>query len=106
MARLTAYENYCEYCRRLGIEPASFTGWATGAGDPRRHALNGAHPHTQPRKKPTSYIGWFVLVILIAIVLVVFAARSPTAICMDGSPSYSGNDQGTCSWHGGVKSWR
>ena len=29
----------------------------------------------------------------------------PTAICMDGSTSYSRHHSGTCSWHGGVKRW-
>lgn len=29
----------------------------------------------------------------------------PSAVCNDGSYSYSSNDQGTCSWHGGVDYW-
>lgn len=29
----------------------------------------------------------------------------PTAICNDGTYSYSLNASGTCSWHGGVQSW-
>jgi hypothetical protein len=28
-----------------------------------------------------------------------------TAICNDGSYSYSQNASGTCSWHGGVQAW-
>lgn len=28
-----------------------------------------------------------------------------SAICNDGTPSYSEHDQGTCSWHGGVNHW-
>ena len=31
--------------------------------------------------------------------------RSPTATCNDGSYSYSQNRSGTCSWHGGVRTW-
>jgi hypothetical protein len=30
---------------------------------------------------------------------------APTAICMDGTYSYSANRSGTCSWHGGVAEW-
>ena len=33
------------------------------------------------------------------------SGRSYTAICRDGTLSYSKNRQGTCSHHGGVKSW-
>ena len=29
----------------------------------------------------------------------------PTAICADGTYSYSGHRRGTCSWHGGVSQW-
>lgn len=29
----------------------------------------------------------------------------PTAICNDGTYSYSLNHSGTCSWHGGVSTW-
>ncbi|MGO9732691.1 DUF3761 domain-containing protein [Mycobacterium sp.] len=29
----------------------------------------------------------------------------PTAICNDGTPSYSQHRSGTCSHHGGVKQW-
>ena len=29
----------------------------------------------------------------------------PTALCQDGTYSYSQNRQGTCSWHGGVAKW-
>ena len=30
---------------------------------------------------------------------------SPTAICKDGTYSYSKNRRGTCSHHGGVEKW-
>jgi hypothetical protein len=30
----------------------------------------------------------------------------PTALCVDGSYSYSAHHSGTCSWHGGVARWR
>jgi len=29
----------------------------------------------------------------------------PTALCRDGSYSYSAHQSGTCSWHGGVARW-
>lgn len=29
----------------------------------------------------------------------------PTALCADGSYSYSTGDRGVCSWHGGVGEW-
>ena len=29
----------------------------------------------------------------------------PSAICRDGTYSYSQNRSGTCSWHGGVSTW-
>ncbi|HWM32751.1 MAG TPA: DUF3761 domain-containing protein [Pseudolysinimonas sp.] len=32
-------------------------------------------------------------------------AESPTALCRDGTYSYSQNHRGTCSWHGGVAEW-
>ncbi len=33
------------------------------------------------------------------------ASSTATAICVDGTVSYSANRQGTCSHHGGVNSW-
>ncbi|MQG21570.1 MAG: DUF3761 domain-containing protein [SAR202 cluster bacterium] len=30
---------------------------------------------------------------------------SPTALCKDGTYSYSQSRRGTCSWHGGVRIW-
>lgn len=32
-------------------------------------------------------------------------SNSPTAICFDGTYSYSAHHQGTCSYHGGVRQW-
>jgi hypothetical protein len=32
-------------------------------------------------------------------------ADGPTAICNDGTKSYSQHASGTCSWHGGVRRW-
>jgi hypothetical protein len=32
-------------------------------------------------------------------------APGPTALCRDGTYSYSANHSGTCSWHGGVSVW-
>jgi len=34
-----------------------------------------------------------------------YSSYTPTAICNDGSYSYSANASGTCSKHGGVSSW-
>ena len=31
--------------------------------------------------------------------------EDPSAVCKDGTYSYSRNDQGSCSWHGGVDHW-
>lgn len=33
-------------------------------------------------------------------------AEAPTAFCADGTVSFSAHRQGTCSWHGGVSTWR
>ncbi|HSS55850.1 MAG TPA: DUF3761 domain-containing protein [Gaiellales bacterium] len=32
-------------------------------------------------------------------------AGDPTALCSDGTYSYSAHHEGTCSWHGGVSTW-
>ena len=32
-------------------------------------------------------------------------SSSPTATCKDGTTSYSAHRRGTCSHHGGVKTW-
>jgi hypothetical protein len=34
-----------------------------------------------------------------------FYIYKPTARCSDGTLSYSANNSGTCSWHGGVSEW-
>ena len=34
-----------------------------------------------------------------------FSSNSATALCQDGTYSYSKNRSGTCSWHGGVWLW-
>jgi hypothetical protein len=34
-----------------------------------------------------------------------FSSNSATALCNDGTYSYSKNRSGTCSWHGGVWLW-
>ncbi|HEY0050235.1 MAG TPA: DUF3761 domain-containing protein, partial [Pyrinomonadaceae bacterium] len=33
------------------------------------------------------------------------SSSTPTALCVDGTYSYSANRRGTCSWHGGVAEW-
>ena len=32
--------------------------------------------------------------------------HGPTALCVDGTYSYSHTHQGTCSWHHGVQDWQ
>jgi Protein of unknown function (DUF3761) len=32
-------------------------------------------------------------------------SSGPTAVCLDGTYSYSRHQTGTCSWHGGVRYW-
>ena len=47
------------------------------------------------------------LVVLVGIVAAI-AFRpdpEPTALCRDGTHSFSEHRQGTCSWHGGVRQW-
>jgi hypothetical protein len=34
-----------------------------------------------------------------------YSSYGPSAICRDGSFSYSQSRRGTCSWHGGVSTW-
>lgn len=34
-----------------------------------------------------------------------YTASTPSALCRDGSYSYSKTRSGTCSWHGGVLTW-
>lgn len=34
-----------------------------------------------------------------------YSQPEPTAICVDGTYSYSQSDRGTCSWHYGVGTW-
>jgi hypothetical protein len=45
------------------------------------------------------------LVLIIAALLIPSAAAGQTAICRDGTPSYSQHRSGTCSRHGGVAQW-
>lgn len=33
------------------------------------------------------------------------SSYGPTALCKDGTYSYSATHRGTCSWHKGVRSW-
>lgn len=37
--------------------------------------------------------------------LLLVSCKKPTAVCNDGQLSYSHNDRGTCSHHGGVDYW-
>jgi hypothetical protein len=52
----------------------------------------------------------FLLATIATLVFFIFSlvgdtANPPTAECVDGSYSYSAHDQGTCSWHGGIREW-
>ncbi len=56
--------------------------------------------------KRTFLVGAFLLLFLAAGVFHhVFLESPPTALCRDGSYSYSQHHQGTCSWHHGVVTW-
>jgi len=47
-----------------------------------------------------------IVVLLIAFsVIARWAGLGATAVCADGSYSWSIHHRGTCSWHGGVKKW-
>jgi hypothetical protein len=53
--------------------------------------------------------GW-VIAAIASLVFLFFSflgdiAMPPTAMCADGSYSYSSHHQGSCSWHGGVSEW-
>jgi len=46
---------------------------------------------------------WVIVFIGLALIVLGMTA---TAVCSDGSLSWSSHRSGTCSWHGGVSSWR
>lgn len=56
---------------------------------------------------------WIPISKILTAVLLLFVLGSifgdyfspPTALCRDMTYSYSANDSGTCSWHGGVDEW-
>ena len=43
--------------------------------------------------------------VIISVIIVSVLHIGATAICRDGSYSYSQNHRGTCSYHGGVSKW-
>ena len=47
------------------------------------------------------------LVVFVGIVVAItfWPDPEPTALCRDGTYSFSEHRQGTCSWHGGVRQW-
>ena len=49
--------------------------------------------------------GKFLVLVLGFVAYAAPFAHAQTAECSDGSTSYSGNFQGTCGHHGGVKVW-
>lgn len=56
----------------------------------------------------TLLIGSFLFVPLSTAEAKVTASKpkpTPTALCKDGTYSYSANHKGTCSYHKGVKVW-
>jgi xanthine/uracil/vitamin C permease (AzgA family) len=61
----------------------------------------------KPRKPKTSRKRSRPVLILVVIGLaIIFLLMTATAVCNDGSLSWSSHHSGTCSWHGGVSSWR
>ena len=67
-------------------------------------------------------VGWLLLFVIVVGVGVLFSTRAPTrtsshsqnhyapadhptAVCSDGTVSYSSSRRGTCSYHGGVDQW-
>ena len=48
-----------------------------------------------------------IKLILLALVALIClsSCQKPTAVCRDGSKSYSQHNKGTCSHHGGVAYW-
>lgn len=66
------------------------------------------------KKMPSARVNlwWFTLCLFVATVSVAHAYiddvvlhHRPTAECGDGTYSYSDNNRGTCSHHGGVEIW-
>lgn len=47
----------------------------------------------------------FLVVLILALASVCSSCKKKTAVCNDGSPSYSTTRSGTCSHHGGVAYW-
>lgn len=50
--------------------------------------------------------GWYVWTQVLTTTDTSTSKLPPTAICRDGSYSYSQHRQGTCSRHGGVSEWK
>ncbi len=59
-------------------------------------------PH---RKLSATVCLFFLLFLLGGISRDLLDDVQPTAVCADGSYSYSAHRSGTCSWHGGVSGW-
>ena len=46
-----------------------------------------------------------LIVLILALASICSSCRRKTAVCIDGTPSYSQTHSGTCSHHGGVAYW-
>jgi hypothetical protein len=59
------------------------------------------------RNGQASELGLAILLIFVFFVFSIIGDinNPPTALCADGTYSYSAHHQGTCSWHGGVDEW-
>lgn len=44
-------------------------------------------------------------VLVVLLLLGTACGQDPTAVCRDGTESFSRHASGTCSWHGGVRQW-
>ena len=46
-----------------------------------------------------------IIIVMLALAVGLGSCKKPTAVCRDGSKSYSQHHRGTCSHHGGVAYW-
>lgn len=48
---------------------------------------------------------WILVIVVLGCASLAMNAMAQTAVCRDGTPSYSAHRRGTCSHHGGVAQW-